>query len=177
MKPRKPIKRTPIKRKRKTAFGRKEIWKLTSSNVKHDLDIIFSAWIRMRDMDDDGNGQCISCNKPASWHHLQNGHFISRAQAPGLIFNERNCRAQCKRCNKWLEGNSSGYRETLIKRFGQGYVDILEAQKYKKSGLGLFEYKAMLLDYIGKFKEQCIRLGHKPNATQQAVLNRHNYKL
>jgi len=159
---------------KKGAYGRQEIQNLTKSKVKADLNIIFSVWRRMVDADSDGIVNCVSCNKEMIWDAGSNGHYISRAQAPGLIFSEINTGNQCGRCNGFLEGNSTGYRENLIKKHGIGKVELLESQKYLKSGIGLFEMKVLLSEYIKKFLHQCERLNYIPNTEQKRVLNRWN---
>lgn len=158
-------------RPRKKAYGRQEAEKLTKTRVKADLNVIFSAWVRMRDADDRGIVICISSGKPYHWHDVDNGHYLPRSVAPGLIFHETNCNAQSK-IDNWLEGNRLEYRKGMIKKYGLTRVELLESMKNKKSGIGLFEMKALVFHYIGKFKEQATRLNHMPNKTQQAILNR-----
>lgn len=157
---------------RAIAYGRQQIQKLTKSKIKADLNIIFSVWRRMVDADSQGIISCCSCNRLLHWHNSDNSHYISRAQAPGLVFDEVNTGAACRRCNGFLEGNATGYRENLIRKHGKERIELLESQRYKKSGLGSFEMKILLLAYIVKFKAECIRLDHEPNRAQAGVLKR-----
>jgi len=159
------------KPKRKVSYGRKEIADYSKSKVKSDLNIIFSVWIRMRDADDNGIVICISSGKRYHWSKVDNGHYLPRSVAPGLIFNEMNCNAQSK-IDNWMEGNRIEYRKGMIKKYGLAKVELLESLQNVKSGLGVFEMKFLLLDYLEKFKAHCARLNYEPNQTQQAVINR-----
>lgn len=65
-------------------------------------------------------------------------------------FNEMNCNAQCRKCNRFMEGNMQGYRQGLVAKYGEQKVLMLEAmksQKRKYSDFGLIEltkyYKAL----------------------------------
>ena len=76
---------------------------------------------------------CISCN--SQWtHEFQAGHFYKSELYSSLKFDKDNIHGQCKKCNLFLEGNEGGYRLGLIRRYGQGFVEILDkkAAKYKK---------------------------------------------
>jgi len=165
-------KRKPIKRvKKKISYGRKEISDYSKSQVKKDLDVIFMAWTRMRTANEDGMVTCISSLRPYHWSKVDAGHFLPRSTAPGLIFHPDNVWPQSK-IDNWFEGNRIEYRKNLIKKIGLLKVEWMEAMQGRKSGIGLFEMKVMLLDYIEKFKLECVRLNHAPNARQQVVLNR-----
>lgn len=81
----------------------------------------FQMWIRMRDADK----PCISCGTYYSdiW---DGGHYSKAETYTGMIFNENNCHKQCRKCNKYLDGNESNYRIGLIKRIGEAAVIEIE---------------------------------------------------
>lgn len=81
--------------------------------------VVFNAWIRNRDA---GLG-CISCG---SFNANQAGHYLSQGHNGAFRFNEINCSLQCIRCNHFLSGNLLGYREGLIKKYGEDAVKKLE---------------------------------------------------
>jgi predicted nucleic acid-binding Zn ribbon protein len=88
--------------------------------------IAFNAFIRARD----AGKPCICCGMfPKSYSgsggEWDAGHYRSRGAAPELRFDERNCHAQLKRCNRraW---DVAGYRENLIKRIGLEELESLE---------------------------------------------------
>jgi hypothetical protein len=81
----------------------------------------FQKWVRMRDE----KQPCISCgvNNTELW---DGGHFKKAEIYSGVIFNEKNCHKQCRKCNRFLGGNELNYRDGLIKRYGHDYVNELE---------------------------------------------------
>jgi hypothetical protein len=101
----------------------------------------FQLWIRQRDKD----LQCISCGVKNTelW---DGGHFFKAELFSGLIFDERNCHKQCRKCNRFLNGNELQYRKGLIERYGEPFVSELESisdanRVYKYSKTELIEIK------------------------------------
>jgi len=78
---------------------------------------IFSVFIRLRDTDKDGNGQCFTCRKPIHWSKGDCGHGIGR-QHKAVKFNECNNHLQCKHCNGFEEGRKDLYKEQMNKKYG-----------------------------------------------------------
>lgn len=112
---------------RKVTRERREKLKYRSDYIK-EVQIVFNRYCRLRDY---GLG-CISCdasneNTSLAGGDFDAGHFLSRGAKPHLRFDERNCHAQCKRCNRYLSGNIANYRERLIVRIGLQAVQALEA--------------------------------------------------
>lgn len=89
----------------------------------------FNRYIRARD----AGLPCICCGKPMGPNipggSVDAGHYRSRGSAPHLRFDERNCHAQLKKCNRFDSGNPVGYRRGLIERIGLAGVEILEADQ------------------------------------------------
>lgn len=89
----------------------------------------FNSWVRRRDM----AKPCISCGKPlvragadACGGGFDAGHYRSVGSAAHLRFNEHNCHAQCKHCNRYGAGRAVDYRIGLIQRIGLAAVEALE---------------------------------------------------
>lgn len=100
----------------------------------------FNAWIRQRDKD----MPCISCGGRVE----QAGHYYSAGHHGALRFNENNVHGQCVRCNHFLHGNLTNYRNGLIKRIGENKVLLLDATcRYKKKWT-----KFELLGILSKYK-------------------------
>ena len=80
----------------------------------------FNAWIRRRDKDKG----CISCITGGVHNagHFYHGHIYSALQ-----FNEVNVQGQCVHCNLSKAGNEKGFRQGLIRRYGQDKVDLLDS--------------------------------------------------
>jgi len=118
------------------------------STLKRKAWTLFSEYIRLRDclgttgLRDYGN--CITCQKTIPRKLLQAGHFIPGRHNSNL-FSEEGTHAQCYNCNINLRGNTLEYRRQIIKLYGEGYDEILEAKakeimKFTPQGLeGLME--------------------------------------
>ena len=86
--------------------------KASRSTLMEKADNAFSLFIRTRDSQEH-NGlyfKCISCGRTLPIEQADCGHFINR-QHMSLRFSELNCNAQCRHCNRFMEGNFSDYRK------------------------------------------------------------------
>ena len=125
---------------------KKEVWEL------------FSKYIRLRDcLRTTGSidwGECITCNNPPQhrFGDLDAGHFIS-GRRNGNLFSKKGCHAQCRRCNRFLHGNQLEYRRQIIKLYGQGYDEILEAEARQIKKFSVAELPEMKEYYTQKVKE------------------------
>jgi hypothetical protein len=81
----------------------------------------FQKWIRMRD----DKQPCISCGIQQTdlW---DGGHYKKAEIYSGVIFDENNCHKQCRKCNRFLNGNELNYRQGLIQRYGIDFADQIE---------------------------------------------------
>jgi hypothetical protein len=81
----------------------------------------FQKFIRLRDRD----LNCISCGVKTTelW---DGGHYKKAEIYSGVIFNEMNCHKQCRKCNRFLNGNELNYRLGLIARYGEQYANDIE---------------------------------------------------
>ena len=70
-----------------------------------------------------------------------------------LRFDEKNCNAQCRSCNRFSEGNMQGYRRGLIKKIGEEATDMLEIRKHNISKLSEPELDILIDYYKNKIKE------------------------
>ncbi len=118
---------------------------------KGTLDRIFSEYIRRRDADDKGYVRCISCGKIIQWKDSDCGHYINRKHN-STRYDEFNCNAQCRACNRFDEGNIQGYRKGLIRKYGENVVNMLEIKKHNICKLGQFEINALAETYRKKLK-------------------------
>lgn len=88
----------------------------------------FNGYIRARDQDQ----PCICCGRPLGDGDVGGafdaGHYRSTGSASHLRFNEHNCHAQRKQCNRYGAGRAVDYRIGLIGRIGLEAVEALEAQ-------------------------------------------------
>jgi len=71
-----------------------------------------------------------------------------------MRFNEMNVHGQCRTCNRFREGNRQGYREGLIKRYGEKVVKELDVKRsVKQNPWTSFEYLTMIDFYKQKLKK------------------------
>ena len=115
------------------------------------LDREFSLFIRHRDSKN-GSFICISCNTPKPYSQADCGHFINR-QHLSTRFDEINCNAQCRKCNRFSEGNAQGYRLGLIAKYGNRAVNLLDVKKSQTRKFSIFELEVLIKYYREKNKE------------------------
>ena len=89
----------------------------------------------------DNDKPCISCNSSTA-DLFDGGHFYKAEVYSGFIFNEDNCHKQCRKCNRFMNGNELNYRKGLINRYGIEFVNKLDniadenrVKKYTKEEL------------------------------------------
>ena len=117
------------------------------AELKKKLDRVFSQYIRLRDMLPGTTlFRCISCNKVYPIGEADCGHYINRKHM-STRFSEVNCHAQCRQCNRFDEGNMSGYRLGLVRMYGETRVAYLEAQKYETRKYSDYEYEELIRYY------------------------------
>ena len=129
----------------------KETLKKTGTLI-YEAQAAFNAFIRLRDA-----GQpCICCGKPFEptkpGGSVDAGHFRSRGAAPHLRFNEDNCFAQRKNCNRPGGATYAAFRAGVVARIGLARVEALESdnaiKKWTKD-----ELREIRATYRAKAKE------------------------
>lgn len=111
-----------------------------------------SRYIRKRDELPGGVFRCISCGRLLPVEMADNGHYINRA-CMALRYNEVNCNAQCQRCNRFQEGNMSGYRAGLVTKYGEQRVLMLEASKHNTLKMDTWQLREIAEDYRKRYRE------------------------
>ena len=114
------------------------------------LDTLFSKFIRQRDCAPVGT--CISCGKPITFSTCDCGHYVNRKHM-ATRYDEQNCNAQCRSCNRFDEGNIMGYRKGLIQKYGINVVEALEIKKYNSCPMNAFEIGVLIEHYTNKLKQ------------------------
>lgn len=132
------------------------------NSLKNKLDRVFSQYIRLRDMLPNTTVfRCISCGNIYHIKEADCGHYINRSHM-STRFSEVNCNAQCKRCNRFDEGNMSGYRRGLVMKYGEQRVLLLESSKNDIRKYSDFEYEALIEHYKNEInrilKERDLRI-------------------
>jgi len=117
---------------------------------------IFSQYIRITDClrttGCSSWGLCITCGKKYHIKLLQAGHFIPGRHNANL-FSEYGTHAQCYNCNINLKGNTLEYRRQIIRLYGEGADDKLEAQDRLTKKFTIAELTELKEKYTEKIKE------------------------
>ncbi len=142
------IKRTKAKKKDKPLplFDKAGVTVKKKPDLKAKLDKEFSLFIRLRDAMLNGYFKCISCGQIKPFEQADNGHYINR-QHMSTRFDEMNCNAQCRHCNRFMEGNIQNYRKGLIAKYGEQRVVLLEAKQGISRKFTDFEYEQLIKYY------------------------------
>lgn len=115
----------------------------------------FSLYIRLRDSFEGGYIKCCTCDSYKHFRDIQAGHFLSRGAYKRIVFDERNCHAQCVACNHFKSGNLAIYNQFMVKRYGYQVVDELYvANRTNPRG---YDYKELADKYRVLVKELCER--------------------
>ena len=117
--------------------GKKKSKGISISKLKKKADNVFSKWIRERDK------RCFTCG---SISNLQNGHYVSRA-INILRYDERNCNAQCVKCNIFNSGAMDTYALRLLSRHGKNILNDLAKDKQKLKSWTRQELEEIITKY------------------------------
>lgn len=112
----------------------------------------FSIYIRLRDSNEDGVGECCTCGKHVHWKQGDAGHFVNR-QHKSLRYSEDNVHLQCRKCNRFDEGNITGYSIFMINKFGSDILSKLSVAKNVTVKMGKYELSQIAFFYKSKAKE------------------------
>ena len=106
------------KRKQKTTF-------------RTNIDDWYSRYIRLRDSNEFGFIRCCTCSKMVYFMDADNGHFIGRKDH-ALAWDEINCNAQCRLCNRFKEGLKDKYLKFLDDKYGHKQIELLYAKEHNR---------------------------------------------
>jgi len=120
--------------------------------LKEKLDRVFSIFIRLRDANHNGYCRCISCGTVIHWKKIQNGHYVNRGHM-STRFCERNCNAQCVKCNMFDEGNNIGYTRGLINKYSVKVLADLEVKKHTPTFMTAFDYQVLINHYRNEIEK------------------------
>ena len=102
--------------------------KKSVAKLKKEADKWFSRYIRQRDTDHTGYGECITCGRSYHWKEAQAGHFVSR-KTNKLRYDERNVNLQCVGCNMFKSGEQYIYGKEIDQKYGDGIAEELMSQR------------------------------------------------
>lgn len=95
--------------------------KPTTTKLKKKLDSIFSQYIRLRDSNEQGYFNCITCGKSVKWQEGHNCHYRTRNKL-SLRYNEQNCNSGCISCNLFDRDHLGKYAVALMWKYGDNII-------------------------------------------------------
>lgn len=135
-----------MKRKKTASDKPKKKSSPSLSTLVDRLDTVFSRYIRLRDAMPSGMFRCISCGKIKPIEQADCGHFHSRTHM-STRFDEDNCHAECRYCNRFSADHIIGYRENLIKKIGEQRFMLLDIKAYETKKWSHFELEQLAKYY------------------------------
>ena len=105
--------RKPIARKR------------TLTQLKNELDKVFSRYIRAKHADSKGVVRCITCEREYLVGDAQAGHFASRRHM-ATRWDEDNVRPQCYSCNITDQGRQWRFGQAIDREYPGRATEIME---------------------------------------------------
>lgn len=121
---------------------------MNTKTLKAKLDKVFSLFIRTRDSKEFNFEyfKCISCGEIKPYAQADCSHYYGRTIL-ATRFDEKNCNSGCRKCNRFMEGNRQGYAQGLIRKYGEGILDLLEIKSFTTCKYGHFEYEQLIKHY------------------------------
>ena len=131
-------------KKKKTDKPKKR--QVSQATLVKKLDKVFSQYIRLRDAFPNGTFRCISCGRIKPFDQADCGHFHSRRHL-SVRFDEDNCHAEDRFCNRFSADHLIGYRENLIKKIGTQRFHLLEVKAHGTKKWSCFELEELIKYY------------------------------
>lgn len=155
-----------LKKKTKGSHSENKVLKTkyqhSKPNLIKKLDKVFSAYIRLRDTMPGGYFKCISCGQIKPFEQADCGHFFSRKNM-SVRFDEDDCHAECRGCNRFSSDHLIAYQANLIRRIGMQRFELLSAKAHQAKHWSDFELEAMIKHYTAEAKRLSSLKGIKVN--------------
>jgi len=119
---------------------------MSVTKLKKKLDVVFSRYVRTRDLDDNGRATCFTCGVQKPWKELHAGHFQSRSKL-ATRFDEVNVQVQCPRCNLWNQGEQYQFALNLDEHYGAGTAQRIVAASNGTRRISAGEYQQLIAHY------------------------------
>lgn len=119
-------------------------------NLEKKLDTVFSKWVRFSNAPK-GYCKCVSCGKIDVPEMMDAGHYVGRSHRC-TRWDEKNVAPQCRKCNRFLEGNKDSYAVFLVRKFGADILEELEKKKNSVCKFSTIELETMIADYKERLK-------------------------
>lgn len=115
------------------------------------LDRVFSRYIRLRDALPGGYFRCIACDRFKPIADADCGHYHSRTHM-ATRYDEDNCHAECRHCNRFRADHLIGYRENLIRKIGTPRYELLNSKAHTSKKWSEWELQQLIVHYTEAVK-------------------------
>ena len=132
------------------------------SRLIRKLDRVFSLYIRLRDVMPNGYVRCIACGRIKKFEEVDCGHFHSRTHM-STRYDEDNCHAECRYCNRISADHIIGYSQNLIRKIGQTRFDFLKVKAHSAKHYSDCELEELIKRYTLEVKKLSSLKGIKVN--------------
>lgn len=124
--------------------------------MKKKLIILFSKYIKLRDTNESGRGNCCYCGRGITFYSCEAAHFITCGHEI-LRFNEINVNISCITCNR--TDITEIYRAFMIKKYGIDRTEAIESIKNDYSGKSESDYADMYIE----LRKKAVKLASEKN--------------
>lgn len=139
----------------KAAMGRRKLTDMSKNELEKKLDAAFSKFIRLKYAYGD-HVRCYTCSSFAGVTSIDNGHYLSRALR-WTRWDDRNCRPQCAKCNRYLNGQHHIFRKNLVAEYGE---EVISQMEYEASDWGEKRMPAeWMLEKIAYYRAEIKQMG------------------
>ena len=125
---------------------------------------LFQKLVRLKDADEYGYCECVSCGIWFNWKEGDGGHFISKSHSSYWALREENVHPQCKGCNGF--GMKFGtamvrYTNWMCDFYGRDFVEEMIATKKNMIKIYKKEYETMTKEWLEEIRYHLDRIGEK----------------
>lgn len=133
----------PRSKKLTTTIARDHAWKW------------FSRFIRLRDSEPNGTARCVTCGRVSpikGTGAIHAGHFVA-GRSNAVLYDERNCHAQCFHCNLYNSGSWVEYERFILQKYGAAECDRLKSLRFIVKPMSAEEHEEVSEVYRKKVEE------------------------
>lgn len=134
------------------SFPKEKKRKISRTGLVKKLDTIFSLYIRLRDVDSNGYGKCITSGEFVHFKDADCGHFITRNNM-ATRWHPQNCNLQSRQDNRFLSGRQFEHGLAIDRKWGKGTAELLLIKSKHTSKYEAFEIDGLIKHYQNEIKK------------------------
>ena len=130
-------------------FNEMKIYKFKDLIKK--LDPIYSWYIRLSALNEEGYLFCFTCGLPFTFRQVDCGHYAGRGNI-STRFMEENTQVQCRKCNRFSEGMKDIFAIKLQEKYGEDILQKINDQKNSIKFLSARDLEDKIIYYKSEVK-------------------------